>query len=194
MTGTDIKPGMHIIMTKYAGLAGTIKLADENRQRLAERFNRIFLAETEALSKLISTQTEKQIAGESGSAVYPVGEYGVYPALWRIWTESGFGFTIDLGDIPFRQHTVEICDFLGMNPFAIDGGGSLLIVTGEPIELMGSFVNAGIPSRIVGRITANKDKKLFRGETVGYLNRPETYSESIWERKSEGEGRDIKPY
>ena len=171
---------MQIIMTKYAGLSGTLRLLKENRQRLAGRFNRMFMEETERLSGLLSTQAEERLVRESGDcAVYAVGDGGIYPVLWELWTESGFGFEVDLRRIPFKQHTVEICDYLDVNPFVIDGGGALVIVTDRTLALLEKLREGKIPARVIGRIAENKDKKLFRGETVGYLNRPETYESTI---------------
>ena len=79
---------------------------------------------------------------------------------------------MDLKALPIRQETVEICEYLGLNPYQLSSTGSLLITAPEGEALAGELAAAGIPAAVVGRLTDNNDKILRSGEEVQYLDRP----------------------
>ena len=103
--------GMDILLTKWAGMAGTTVLAKKEQKRLEERLPRYIVENGISLEKEISVLTESRIAMEVGvSGMHDVSRGGIFSALWELAEKGNAGIEIDLKKIPIRQETIEICE------------------------------------------------------------------------------------
>ncbi len=143
-------------------------------------------AETEAQAGVkVRTETEVRAAAktrtgtgriETGSqdvALYEVCEGGIYAALWKMAQESGVGLEIQLRQIPIRQETVEVCEFLNINPYQLLSGGCLLIGTYHAEDVLRRLEQVEIPAVRIGRATDGNDRVLLDEGQVRYLERPQ---------------------
>ena len=94
-------------------------------------------------------------------------------ALWDISARYGFGLEVDLKKIPIRQETVEITNHLGVNPYLMLSGGSLLMVAEDGEALCRAFSAAGINSEIIGFTTDKNDKIIKNDDETRYLDKPQ---------------------
>lgn len=162
--------GGQIVMTKWAGLQGTVELAERCRERLLERYPAYFIEEAKALKKYLPVEREMAAAEEAGvRAMCQVSESGVFGALWALAARAGIGLAVDLKAIPIRQETVEICNLLDINPYELPGGGSLLCLTKQGMELAARFRSLGIASEVIGYATADRDRVVTNGEERRFL-------------------------
>ena len=129
---------MNIFMKGYAGLAESGRLAGLCRPRLPER-----------ILKPLEEMAASPVPMPEGEAIHcltPIGEGGVWAALWRLADqaeEEGLyhpcGLQVLQSAIPIRQETIEICELLEQDPYRIPSGG-WLFVTQKSREWEGTVI------------------------------------------------------
>lgn len=170
-----VKPGQDVIISKWIGLEGTVRIAKEHREELLTRYPVKMIDEAAAFEKFLSVIPEAATAGESGvCGMHDVSQGGIFAALWEMAQKAGVGLEIDLKKLPLRQETVEICEFYDINPYELISGGSLLMTAWDGIGLVAALEKKGIPAVIVGKTTAGNDRILFNEEERRFLEPPKT--------------------
>jgi hydrogenase maturation factor len=147
------KPGDEIVMTKWAGLEGTMLIAADRADRLldlpAETIER-----ARALSQHLSVVPESRIAMRHGAhAMHDVTEGGVLGAVWELAAQEHLGAVVDIDAIPILPETKAIADAVGLDPFRLMASGSMLIACENGAETVGALLDAGIHAAIIGHIT-----------------------------------------
>lgn len=169
------RPGMDILITKWAGLEGTSILAKERERELLTRFSAPFVETAKSMDAYISVLSEAAVAVLSGvSAMHDVTEGGVFGALWELAEASGVGLDIDLKKIPIRQETVEICEFFGINPYGLISSGCMLMAARDGNALLAELTAAKIPAAVIGKATAGNDRILWNEDEKRFLEPPRT--------------------
>ena len=109
---------MDLIVTKWIALEAAAILARDKREQLRERFPEALIDTGRQFGDQVDTKRELEIARSvKGSYTFPMGEGGIFTALWRLAEEAGAGLEADLRKIPIRQETVEICEYFDLNPY-----------------------------------------------------------------------------
>lgn len=159
-----------IVMTKWAGLEGTAILAQRCEGRLRERYPANLIETAQGFDAMLSVAAEAAAAGKSGhDAVIAAAEGGIFRALWTLGERIGAGLEIDLKKILIRQETVEICNWLDVNPYELAANGSLLCATEHGEALVFELEKAGIPAAVIGRVTEDHDRVVRNGEERRFL-------------------------
>lgn len=167
-------PGQDIILTKWVGLEGTAVLAKQKEKELLTRFSPKFVEEAQAFKEWLSIVPEAATAGKSGACrMLDASEGGIFGALWEFGRISGVGLEVDLKKIPIKQQTIEICEFLGLNPYELLSGGALLLSAGNGVELKEKLEEKGIPATIIGKVTGEKGRVIMNGEERRFLELPQ---------------------
>lgn len=170
-----VKPGQDVIVSKWIGLEGTVRIAKEYREELLTRYPVKMIDEAAAFEKFLSVIPEAAIAGESGvCGMHDVSQGGIFGALWELAQKAGVGLEIDWKKLPIRQETIEICEFYNLNPYELTSGGSLLMTAWDGVGLVAALEKKGIPAVIVGKTTAGNDRILFNEEERRFLEPPKT--------------------
>ena len=118
----------------------------ERREELEKRFPPGFLRQAGEMEAGLFAGREAALAWERGASyVQAVGEGGVKAALWEMAKVLECGVDVNLKALPIRQETVEICEYLGVNPYQLSSTGSLLITAPEGEALAGELVGGGDP-------------------------------------------------
>lgn len=165
VSAAGAKPGQEIIMTKYAGLAGTAKIAREKEEELLTRYPLSFIKEAQDLLSMYSVTQEAEVAREYDvTAMHDISECGLFGALWELAAASKVGLEIELSKVPIRQQTVEVCEFYDLNPYMLRSGGSLLITAERGSDIVDALHNAGLEAAVIGRIRDDNDKIVIYGE------------------------------
>lgn len=162
-----------IVVSKWIGLEGTALLAKEYDEKLRERFPRRMIDEAAAFDRYLSVVPEAATAMKSGvSGLYPASRGGILAGLWEMAEEAGVGLEADLRKIPVRQETIEICEVLGENPYALLAGGCLIMTAENGNSLAAALLREGIPAAVIGRTTMGNDRVLYNEGRKSYLNKP----------------------
>ena len=67
---------------------------------------------------------------------------------------------------------MEVCEFLGYNPYEMRSDGALLIVTADGHALVETLAHEGIPAEVIGMITDNNDKVIINDDEKRFLEPP----------------------
>ncbi len=170
LTPGKAQPGMDLIVTKWIGMEGTSLAAKLAEEHLLSRFPAYLVDEAKAFDRYLSIIPEAAVAVKSGAwAMTDASRGGIFAALWKLAERSGVGLEIELRKLPIRQETVEICNFLDLNPYELASGGSVLIAAENGNDLVRELENAGTPAVLVGRTTDSNDRVIFNGEEKRFL-------------------------
>ena len=170
-----VRADQEIVISKWIGLEGTIRLARERREELCTRYPTRMIEEAAAYDKYLSVIPEAATAMKSGvCGMHDVSRGGIFGALWELAQRAGVGLEIDLKKIPVKQETIEICEFFGLNPYELLSGGCLIMTADDGEALVTALGREKIPSVIVGRTTGGNDRVIINDEEKRYLDRPKT--------------------
>lgn len=171
----DAKADQDIVMSKWIGMEGSVAIVAAKEKELLERFPKAMIDKIKKLQPYCSVTTEAALAVKSGvSAMHDVSSGGIYGALYELSEAAGVGLKIDLRAIPICQETVEICEYLGLNPYYLKSGGSMLMVCDHGQELARILEKEGIHAAVIGRTTSGNAKAVINEGEVSYLERPKT--------------------
>lgn len=173
--GNKAGPGQDIVISKWIGLEGTAALAEAFNADLKGQYPEYLVDEAAGFNRFLSVIPEAATAVKSGvRAMHDASEGGIFAALWELGERSGIGLTIDLMKLPIRQETVEVCEYLNVNPYELLSGGCLVMAAEDGPKLVGALAAENIPAVVAGKITASNDKVVINGDEVRFLERPRT--------------------
>lgn len=168
-----IKPGQDVVVSKWIGLEGTVRIAKEHTDALLTRYPARMIDEAMEFEQFLSIVPEAATALKSGvCGMHDVSQGGIFAALWEMAQKAGVGLEIDLKKLPIRQETIEICEFFDLNPYELLSGGSLLMTSEDGTGLVAALEREGIPAVIVGKTTDGNDRVLFNEDEKRFLEPP----------------------
>lgn len=175
----EVTPDMDIVMTKWTGLYGGAILARLKKEELTTRYPESYILTAADYMDFISLMPELKVieaaVAENPDYIYAahdVSNGGVFGALWQMLSACNCGAEIPVGNIPMKQEIIEICEYFDINPYMMNGQGSLLIVSGNGSALVERFLEAGIEANVIGKTTKSKDRKIILGEEERFLVPP----------------------
>ena len=170
-----VKANQDIVVSKWIGLEGTVRLARERKEELCTRYPEHMIEKAAAYDKYLSVIPEAATAMKSGVCeMHDVSRGGVFGALWELAQKAGVGLEIDLKKIPVKQETIEICEFFELNPYELLSGGCLIMTAENGAALVMALERENIPAVVVGRTTAGNDRVIYNEDEKRYLDRPKT--------------------
>ena len=170
-----ITPGQDIIVTGFIALEGTARLAAEQRETLLRTLPEELLDDAAGFLEYLNRVPEAAVAIQHGAtAMLIVGDGGIMTALWELAGYSGTGMRVNLRDIPVKQETIEICEVLELNPYHLLSGGCALMTVDNGYRLCETLREMGFAARVIGHTTTDNDKAIINGDSLGFLNRPQT--------------------
>ncbi|MCM1175770.1 MAG: AIR synthase family protein [Blautia sp.] len=171
----DIRPGQDVVVSKWIGLEGTVRLARERREELLTRYPARMIDEAAGFERFLSIIPEAATARKSGvCGIHDVSQGGIFGALWEMAGGAGVGLEIDLKKLPVRQETIELCEFYDLNPYELLSGGCLLMTAEDGNGLVMALEKEGMPAAVVGKTTDGNDRVLFHEEERRFLEPPKT--------------------
>ena len=176
---TKVQEGMDIIMTKWVGLYGGAILAKLKEAELATRYPLSYVRKAASYMEETSLMPELSVieAAVAGNpdcilAAHDVSNGGVFGALWQMLSACNCGGRLAVEKMPVKQEIIEVSEFFDINPYMMNGQGSLLLVTKDGQELKNAFMQAGIMADVIGTTTKEKDRVVMVGEEERFLVPP----------------------
>lgn len=168
-----ISANLDIVVSKWIGLEGTVRLAREHREELCTKYPVRMIEEAAGFDKYLSIIPEAATAMKSGvCGMHDVSRGGIFGALWEMASGAGVGLEIDLKKLPVKQETIEICEFFELNPYELLSGGCLIMVTEDGNGLVNALSREEIPAVVVGKTTDSNDRVLWNEDEKRYLDLP----------------------
>ena len=175
VSGRSVKPGQDVVVSKWLGLDGTVRIAREHRTELLTRYPARMIEEAAGFEQFFSVIPEAATARKSGvCGIHDVSQGGIFGALWELANGAGVGLEIDLKKLPVRQETIEICEFFNLNPYELSSAGCLLMTAEDGNALATALEKEGIPAVVVGKTTDGNDRVLYNEEERRFLEPPKT--------------------
>ena len=169
-------PGDSILAIGRIGLEGTFLLAQERSEELERRFGVRFVRRAQQAGEHLLILPSVQAMSELGvcpAHLVNVSEGGIYAAIWRLSTETGWGLEVSLPDIPILQETIEITNYYDINPYQMESAGCVLaVIPAGRAGICEQMEGRGFVTRIIGSLTEGRDKVIAIGEERQSLNRP----------------------
>ena len=160
LASRSAKAGEEIVLVKWIGMEGTLRIIREEGAALAERFAPGFLNKLEDMRDEIFSDRAMEIAGRNGvSAMHPIGE-------------GGIGLSVEMKKLTVRQETIEVCEVFHLNPYQLTSTGAVLMVTPKGEELKERLKREGIPAEIIGHTTEGNERIIWGGGEKRFLDRP----------------------
>ncbi len=167
-------PGQDIVLSKWIGLEGTAFLAGKYEQGLKTRYPAYLVEEAAAFGKYLSVRKEAAVAVKNGvCSMHDASEGGILAALWELAESAGLGLTVDLKKLPIRQETVEVCEYVGANPYELRSGGCLIMTAEDGEQLVRALEEENIPAVVAGQLTGGKERLILNEDEVRYMDRPQ---------------------
>ncbi len=168
-----VHQGKDIVLTKWIGMEGMLRITDEKEEELRARFSNGFINQIRSYKSQILAYEEIALARKEGVGVIrQIGDGGVFAELFNLAKDLGSGLEIDLKKISVLQETIEVCEFFRLNPYQMTSAGTLLMVAEDGERLVEMLQEAHIAAEVIGKLTDNNDKILKNGEEVRYIDRP----------------------
>lgn len=186
--------GQDLVVAGYAGLAGTVKLAEGKKEELSCWFSDEYMEEIAGSSRYLLQETEPTGDKEPetfaedeplcsvspdfwracGAAEWEAaGEGGILTAIWNLTGAYETGVEFYLRQIPVRQETVEVCERLELNPYRLYSRGCFLLTADNGGQLVRTLAEKNIPAGVIGRINKGIAREMIVQEGRGFLERPQ---------------------
>ncbi len=168
VTSSGAKAGDDIVLTKWAGLEGTVIMAHDRGEELKKEFGEEAVERAKSLMDHISVVKEGIIACRFGaSAMHDVTEGGVLGALWEMAEASGKGFEVQKELIPVLEETEKFARYFGIDPLKLISSGCMLIAGSEGSRLVRLLSENGIQCALIGKFTEDQKRWLLsEGERI----------------------------
>ncbi len=184
----DVRPeaGQALVVTKWIALEGTAILAREKKEELVSRYPVPFIEDAVAFKERLDLRKEAEVLSElanrseAGSpedgkvriSVHDISSGGIFAALWEMAERGGCGLEADLKAIPIRQETIEVCEFLGVNPYLLTSAGSALIACDDEEALLQKLSERGINAAVIGHLKEGNERILKNDDEMRFLDMP----------------------
>lgn len=167
------KPGQEVVLTKWIGLEGMLRIVREKEEELSQRFVPVFIDQIKGLRGHLMAAKELNLAKKFGvSAMHQVTEGGILAGLWNLAEASGTGVEVDLKKISIKQETIEVCEYFHLNPYQMTSAGSVLLVTDDGEGLASLLERNGVKASVIGKLTDSNDKVILNDSERRYIDRP----------------------
>ena len=179
----SLRAGNTVIVTKFAGIAGT--------QILGERYrNELSVLDKDTLSDALSFKKDTSIlkecaclAGADVTMLVNASTGGILGALCDVCAKAGLGAEIDGTRIPVHYVTKKLCETLNIDPLKLHAGGSLIITTNKPGAIVALLKKRGITCTEIGVITKGAGVTVKRGERTEKLEFVKDEITRLWEER-----------
>lgn len=115
----EARPGDRVLISGYAGHFGATMLIRQYREQLRERFSEVYLDNALMKDDLFRINPERGMY-----LIHDTSYGGIYRTLYDIAEWTGMGVRICHENISVRQDTIEVCEYLKINPYMLMGIGS----------------------------------------------------------------------
>ena len=164
---------LDLVIAGTIGREGAAMIATEHADRLEKRYAPSYIETAKHLFDDGSMSAVSDILQEREViSIHDVREGGIFAALWEMAAAKNVGLSVDLKNIPIRQHTIEVCEYFNLNPYMLRSGGTLLLACANGARLVERFQKAGIESAVIGQTTSGNDRLIHYDEEARFLEPP----------------------
>lgn len=168
-----VNADLDLVVAGTVAREGAAMLAAEYAKRLEERYAPSYIEAAKhlfddgSMTAVADILQEKEVV-----SVHDVREGGIFAALWEMAAAANVGLSIDLKNIPIKQHTIEVCEYFNLNPYMLRSGGTLLLACANGARIVEQLKNAGVQAAVIGQTTAGNDRLIRYDDEARFLEPP----------------------
>ena len=168
-----VNADLDLVVAGTVAREGAAMLAAEYAKRLEERYAPSYievakhLFDDGSMTAVADILQEKEVV-----SVHDVREGGIFAALWEMAAAANVGLSIDLKNIPIKQHTIEVCEYFNLNPYMLRSGGTLLLACANGARIVEQLKNARVQAAVIGQTTAGNDRLIRYDDEARFLEPP----------------------
>jgi hydrogenase maturation factor/predicted fused transcriptional regulator/phosphomethylpyrimidine kinase len=151
------REGDDIVMTKGAGVEAAALLAYELKDQLLRSLPAEIVKRAAARLREVSVVRDAAIAARNPGvhAMHDATEGGLKRGLWELAQASKQGIAVRRDDILIPEDIQAVCGSFGLDPWEVISEGTLVLACApeHTSELLAAYSEAGIPARIIGKVT-----------------------------------------
>lgn len=168
-----MEPGQDLVIAGYPGQAGARRIAIARETELRQWFSDDYIRQLKDNKEVLLFGNLEQWRKLGATEYEPVGEGGVFTALWNLSGAYKVGIEFELLQIPIKQDTVELCERYDLNPYRLYSENCVLLAGDNGGHLVKALLDMEIPSVVIGRVNRGIKREICHGETRGFLERPQ---------------------
>ena len=178
---------LDLVVVGTVGREGAAMLATEYGECLEARYALSYIEAAKhlfddgSLSETADILQEREIV-----LAHDVREGGIFAALWELAAAANVGLSVDLKEIPIKQHTIEVCEYFNLNPYMLRSGGTLLLACTNGARIVEQLQKAGVAAAVIGQTTSGNDRLIRYDDEARFLEPPkmdEYYKVSMLDTK-----------
>ncbi len=169
---TKISADRDIVLLNDIGTEGALRILFKHEEELKQRFSPSFFRRFEEKKELIAKQGIEIAISQDAEGIYPIGDGGIFAALWDLGEVAEIGVDVELKKISIKQETIEICERFMVNPYQLTSTGSILVVTVDGEALVRTYAENDILGSVIGRTTHGCERVIRNGEEKRFLEKP----------------------
>ena len=164
---------LDLVVAGTVGREGAAMLAAEYAKRLEERYAPSYIEAAKhlfddgSMTAVADILQEKEVV-----SVHDVREGGIFAALWEMAAAANVGLSVDLKEIPIKQHTIEVCEYFNLNPYMLRSGGTLLFACANGARIVEQLQKAGVAAAVIGQTTSGNDRLIRYDDEARFLEPP----------------------
>ena len=168
-----VNADLDLVVAGTVGREGAAMLAAEYAKRLEERYAPSYIEAAKhlfddgSMTAVADILQEKEVV-----SVHDVREGGIFAALWEMAAAANVGLSIDLKNIPIKQHTIEVCEYFNLNPYMLRSSGTLLLACANGARIVEQLKNTGVQAAVIGQTTAGNDRLIRYDDEARFLEPP----------------------
>lgn len=167
------KAEQDIVLIGGVGTEGALRILHMREEEIKNRFIPSFFQGLERCSEHLMALDAVGMAIEAdASAIHQLSDGGILAGLWELGEAGNLGLEVDLKKMTIRQDVIEVCEFVGVNPYQLSSIGSLLVVVEDGEALVSKLTSQGIVSATIGRTTDKNERVILNGGEKRFLDRP----------------------
>ncbi|MFI3171458.1 MAG: AIR synthase related protein [Eubacteriales bacterium] len=167
------EPDYDVVLLGSVGTEGALRILNQRKESLEDRFiPSFFTGIQKCKDQIMAVEAIKKAIDLGAIAIHQLGDSGILAGLWELGESSSIGLEVDLKQMTIRQDVIEICEFVGLNPYQLSSTGSALIVTNQGNEIVEALSALGYNSNIIGKTTSQNERVIFNGDEKRFLDRP----------------------
>lgn len=170
----DNKETYDIVQAGYLGTSGMRAVIEYYSDRLTERFSEEYIKQAAGQAAELSIAHIMDSIGRQNQfrCAYACGEGGIFAALWHLGDICGGGLLADFQNMLVRQETIEICEFLDINPYELSSLGCLLVTSCDGYGIVELLKKNGVDAAIIGHTTTDKAKRIRYNDNERFVELP----------------------
>lgn len=170
---TTAVPGMDIVLLGEVGLEGAMRLLEMKKEEIRGRFIPSFLKGIDNRHKELCQIKGIQKGIALGATVcHQVPETGILGGLWELGCASNVAMNIELKALTISQEVIEVCEFIGVNPYRVCSCGAVLMCVEQGESFVEKMAEAGYCVSLIGKTGTGNQRVLHNGDDMRYLERP----------------------